>query len=289
MYEVNNMLTSYFTGGLGNQLFQLFFLMSLAVETNTFWYVVPFYKKGIRPSYWLNIFKKCRPWFKPTYSSNMLRFPEYMIRSHTKKDIREFVHSNSVILYGYFQDYRLFQEHYLHLCNIMEIPNMQHEVSIKYIYPYESTASIHFRYGDYLMLTDKYVILNGEYYENALIHIITTEQPISIVTTVLVFYEASDYAQVSAIVNVLQQHPVLSRLSFVYIDTNIPDWEQMLIMSKCKHNVIANSTFSWWGAYMNPNTHKIVCYPSHWYRETYIHIDTTGLQVPTWQRIVSNP
>ena len=55
--------------------------------------------------------------------------------------------------------------------------------------------------------------------------------------------------------------------SFVKVSNTITDWEQLLIMSCCEHNIIANSTFSWWGAYLNQNQDKIVCYPNKWFAD----------------------
>ena len=56
----------------------------------------------------------------------------------------------------------------------------------------------------------------------------------------------------------------------------------MIYLSSCQHNIIANSTFSWWGAYLNQNKHKIVTYPSIWFG---FNANTSDLFPTDWIKI----
>jgi len=57
-------------------------------------------------------------------------------------------------------------------------------------------------------------------------------------------------------------------------------------MSGCKHNIIANSSFSWWAAYLNNNHCKIVCYPEKWFGSD-IKNDTSDMFPDDWTSILS--
>ena len=61
------------------------------------------------------------------------------------------------------------------------------------------------------------------------------------------------------------------------INTDIVDYEQLFIMSSIKINIIANSTFSLWAAYLNNNIDKIVYYPSVWFGKNISFKNTTDM------------
>jgi hypothetical protein len=102
---------------------------------------------------------------------------------------------------------------------------------------------------------------------------------------VLYFCEKEDNETVSKIINDLKKE--FPKMKFYKQSDDVADWEQMLIMSCCYHNIIANSTFSWWGAYFNTNPKKYICYPSKWFGPKLCDKNKTNDLFPEdWMEII---
>lgn len=75
------------------------------------------------------------------------------------------------------------------------------------------------------------------------------------------------------------------KFPYVFVDHNAgkKDYEDMRLMSKCRHNIIANSSFSWWGAWLNQNPNKIIIAPKQWFNDP--KINTKDLLPQSWIKI----
>ena len=130
-------------------------------------------------------------------------------------------------------------------------------------------VSIHVRRTDYLALSDIHLNLNISYYEEAISHF-SKEKSIF-----LIFSDDVEF---------IQREPLFKNLVNKYIITDQDDEYCFWLMSACDHNIIANSSFSWWGAYLNMDPEKIVCYPSVWFGPL-IHENTDTMFPEKWIKI----
>jgi hypothetical protein len=117
-----------------------------------------------------------------------------------------------------------------------------------------NAVSIHIRRGDYL-LYPRFLVIDKDYYNKAIKQISTKiKNP--------VFYVFSND------MNWVKENVDFRNNERYFVDKELgcTDYEELVAMSLCKHNIISNSTFAWWGAWLNQNTDKIVLVPKFWYK-----------------------
>lgn len=129
----------------------------------------------------------------------------------------------------------------------------------------ENTASVHIRHGDYANLPNFNSICTENYYKNAFKYLFEHRT----INKVVVFSNDITWCKEKLpelIKNSKKYESVLPEIIFVDWNTGADSWQDMALMSYCGCNIISNSTFSWWGAWLNNNTDKIVLAPEIWAR-----------------------
>jgi hypothetical protein len=278
------MITCYLRGGLGNQLFQIFTTIAYAIQLSQPFFFLNNYQLGngengstIRYTYWetfldsLKIFLKNEPIKMLTVGETSFNYEK--LPQHYSKDI---------MLYGYFQSHLYFDECKDTIFKLIKIDKKKNIIKETVNNDFKNTVSIHFRLGDYKRYPDVHPILQVSYYYNALQYLLYETTNLTCITNVLYFCEDGDLIEVTEMINELKQG--FPELVFERAEPLLLDWEQLLLMSLCKYNVIANSTFSWWGAYLNENIGKKICYPSVWFGPKAAH-NTQDLFPTDWTKI----
>jgi hypothetical protein len=181
-------------------------------------------------------------------------------------------------LFGYFQSERYFNSIAGNLRDWFsprEPLGAAAAATLKRIEASRLPVSVHVRRGDYLKpgTTEVHGILGESFYRQVFDRL---ESMVGREAEIFVF--SDDPAAAAQVLNFIPG----SRLNHVSGDPERP-WEDVALMARCRHHVIANSSFSWWGAWLNPSPDKIVVAPRAWFVATELSKrNTSDLYPPGW-------
>lgn len=182
--------------------------------------------------------------------------------------------SDKTYLYGYFQTEKYFTGIRNELLSIFELRNEPDDLNQQFIEQLseENAVSIHVRRGDYH--NSPFTLLGLSYYRRA-IEIIKEEV---LNPRFYVFTNDADWVRDN-----FQSLGI--DLDIIMHNQGQQSYMDMVLMSQCKHNICANSSFSWWGAWLNQNADKVVVTPQNWFKDKSYVSSTFDLIPATWLQI----
>lgn len=204
-------------------------------------------------------------------SRTQLFIEPYADRYRFFRDIPLERNVETLYLVGYWQNHLLVEENADELradLTLKDPPRGKTLEILERIRQSRNPVSLHIRRGDSMIPREGRVVLPMKYYSDV----------ISIIKERLVdpgfFVFSDDMAFVK------ETLPHDRKMVFVEHNDDFSAQEDLRLMSSCHHHIIANSTFSWWGAWLNPRPDKIVIAPKHWFNteDTYY----PELLPPTW-------
>lgn len=242
------MVTCKLWAQTGNQMFMLSAMLGYAKKHNMDFFAPP---TTIAPNVWPTYFpqfptQRCPPHYftykEPDHSYNEIPFHEH------------------IQLEGYFQSEKYFSDYRQDILDAFQIPYKR----------LDGFVSIHVRRGDYLQFTDKHPPVSYEYISAAVKYFIELGFKSFVV--------CSDDIKWCRI-----QFKPLELFGAVFsYSTGHGPIEDLAMMSCCVHNIISNSTFSWWSAWLNQNPEKIVIAPKIWFGPRNSNLSDVDIVPETW-------
>ncbi len=285
-------------GGLGNQMFQYAMARRIAILKKTdLKFDISCFKHYEDRKYDLGCFNIIEnfassqeiyrlkgpdgsriPWkiFKIINEIKPLHKRSYIKERYFHYDPDVLIISDNVYLEGYWQSEKYFKEIEDIIRSEFKIKHKPDSLNKKLgdLILSKQSVSIHIRRGDYITDPDVYKvhgICSMEYYNSAI-------EKISKTINNPHFFIFSD-DPLWAENNLSIDYPT----TFINGNSGNKGFEDMRLMSLCSHNIIANSSFSWWGAWLNENPDKIVIAPKKWFNDQRIN---TKDQIPeSWHKI----
>ena len=144
---------------------------------------------------------------------------------------------------GYFQDWRYIDSDF--------VPRLRFTADVLTRYPVTTSVFLHIRGGDYVGNPYHDIGLD-DYYTRAIAH-----------------FPDANFLVVTNDVDYAKSRPYLASIPFVLVMESEVD--TLYLMSQCAGGICANSSFSWWGAYLNP--HRKIVMPDRWYRDAHHAIE----------------
>ena len=250
------MVTSYLNGGLGNQLFQIAVAYGLALDNGdrcAFYLDNPVYMQG-NPArhYQNNIFSKLV----------VLDMPFQPERTFEEESsiYKPIPYQKNLILKGYFQSEKYFIKHRDFIIGLFTnsflIKKLRHEFECVL----RDSVAVHIRRGDYVSVGED---IELDYYHTALSLLGDG------IKNILIFSDDPDWCKENFLSLSAKTCHVMGN----------KDYEDMYLISLCSHVITGNSSFSWWGAYLNTNVNKIVYMPRPWTSSHSMDIYPEGVNI----------
>ena len=271
-------------GGLGNQLFQYAFAYTVAKNTGqNLMLDVSFFEKQTLRGYKLNQFNikeneiidideipKRIISMKNKGINKLIRiFPDFFLQVYPQwwylKETRyKYKHVNydrlkkhNVYLDGYWQCEKYFAELREDLIEQFQLTKdlSNQAKAIKNRINTTKSVSVHIRRGDYTKIrySRHLYLLEKEYFYKAL------DEINQIVNNPTIFFFSDDIEWVK------KEFGINSQYEFIQLTGENADLEEFTLMRQCNHNIISNSTFSWWAAWLNTNSNKIIISPERYF------------------------
>jgi hypothetical protein len=140
-----------------------------------------------------------------------------------------------------------------------------------------NSVSIHVRRGDFIKSTNNFNfhgVCSLQYYQNAITTILGKQKDVEF----FVFSDEPEWVEKHLLGKV-------NKITLVTNNIGNDSWKDMYLMKECKHNIIANSSFSWWGAWLNSNPDKLVIAPKRWFATTDPFWDYKDIVPSSWLKL----
>jgi len=267
-------------GGLGNQLFQFAASYSLAVRLNA---EIIFDTSGYPDQVFGRELELTK--FALGHQENVkfevLKKQYQDHRSVTEDHVRRFDPSmwkslsESTLLHGYFQSEKYFENLHSKITDLIRLTHScdRLQAAFEQILSVENPVALHVRRGDYVtnpVVARKRSVCDLGYYKRAV------DRLNSVVPNATVFAFSDDRIWV--------EKQLSKDLNIVLLDefSTVAD---LMLMASCKHFIIANSTYSWWGAWLGEKKDSVIVAPSRWFSEPSLERNAIDVVPTRWIRL----